>query len=132
MPRPLPISKQQKGPVMNGELYSIYHMTIEPSDFPEFETLVAMIVKAASHEADTLTYEYVANADKTAVHIVERYRMAGVLPHVEETFAPYAEKFLSLAKIESVFVYGDPTPEIRAKLDTFGAQYFAPFNGFTR
>lgn len=58
--------------------------------------------------------------------------MAGVLPHVEETFTPYAEKFLSLARIEKLFVYVEPTPEIRAKLDGFGAPYFTPFNGFTK
>ncbi|MDF3416332.1 hypothetical protein HKX54_17825 [Sulfitobacter sp. M57] len=117
---------------MKGELYSIYHMTIKPEHFAEFEALVAKIVEAASHEPDTLTYEYVVNADHTEVHIVERYLMAGVLPHVEETFAPYAEKFLSLARIEKVFVYGDPTPEIRTKLDGFGASYFKQFNGFTK
>lgn len=117
---------------MKGELYSIYHMTIKPKDYAEFEALVALIVEAASDEPDTLTYEYVVNPGHTEVHIVERYRMAGVLPHVNETFAPFAQKFLSLAKIEKVFVYGEPTPEIRAKLDGFGATYFTPFKGFTR
>lgn len=117
---------------MKGELYTIYHMTIEPEDFAEFETLVATIVDAARHEPDTLTYEYVVNEDHTQIHIIERYLMAGVLPHVEETFAPYAEKFLSLARIEKLFVYGDPTPAIRAKLDGFGAIYFTQLNGFSK
>lgn len=117
---------------MKGELYSIYHMTIKPQDFAEFEALVATIVEAARHEPDTLTYEYVVNADHTEIHIIERYRMAGVLPHVEETFAPYTEKFLSLARIEKLFVYGEPTPDVRAKLDGFGATYFTSFNGFTK
>lgn len=31
-----------------------------------------------AQEADTLTYEYVANSAKTEVHIVERYRQAGL------------------------------------------------------
>lgn len=52
-----------------------------------------------------------------------------MLPHVEETFAPYAEESLSLVKIEALFVYGDPTPEIRAKLDAFGVTYLASFDG---
>ncbi|MEN5362742.1 hypothetical protein [Brevundimonas intermedia] len=117
---------------MNGELYSIYHLSLNPTDFPRFQALIAKIVAATKKEPDTLTYEYVANAEKTAVHIVERYRMAGVISHVEETFAPYAEEFLSLSKIEAVYVYGEPTPEIRAKLDAFGAVYLAPFDGFTR
>jgi quinol monooxygenase YgiN len=117
---------------MKGELYSIYHMTIKAEDFAEFEALVATIVEAARHEPDTLTYEYVVNAERTEIHILERYRMAGVLPHVEETFAPYAEKFLSLGSIKKLYVYGEPTPVIRAKLDGFGATYFTSFHGFTK
>ncbi|MBU1385195.1 MAG: hypothetical protein ACT6R7_09735 [Brevundimonas aurantiaca] len=117
---------------MRDEIYSIYHLSLDPANFAPFQALVARIVAAASEEADTLTYEYVVNADQTAVHIIERYRMAGLLPHVEETFAPYAEEFLSLVKIEALFVYGDPTPEIRTKLDGFGATYLASFDGFTR
>jgi hypothetical protein len=89
-------------------------------------------VKATSAEEDTLTYEYLVNEDQSAAHIIERYRMPGVLPHVEQTFSPFAEAFLSLAKIEKLYVYGQPTPEIRTKLDGFGAIYLTPFDGFTR
>lgn len=117
---------------MQGELYSIYHLTLDPSDFPAFKALVEKIVDASSREQDTLTYEYVVSDDHSTAHIVERYRMAGVLPHVEQTFAPYAEEFLRLAKIDRLFVYGAPTPDVCAKLDGFGAIYLAPFAGFTR
>jgi quinol monooxygenase YgiN len=117
---------------MQDELYTVYHMSIEPSKFPTFKALVEQIVKATSAEDDTLTYQYLVNADHTAVHIMERYRMRGVLPHVEQTFSPFAETFLSLVKIESLYVYGQPTAEIRAKLDEFGAVYLTPFDGFSR
>lgn len=117
---------------MQDEIYSIYHLALDPADFPAFEALVAQIVAASREEPDTLAYEYVVNADRSAVHIVERYRLPGLLPHVETTFAPFAEAFLSLARIEALFVYGRPTPEIRAKLDGFGATYLTPFDGFTR
>lgn len=66
------------------------------------------------------------------MHIIERYRTKGLLPHVEQTFAPFAERFLKLATIKKLFVYGDTTPEIRAKLDGFGAEYLTPFAGFSR
>jgi len=117
---------------MQGEIYSIYHVAIEPSNFPAFQALVAQIVSATSKEPDTLTYEYVVNADHSVAHIIERYRTPGLLPHIEKTFAPFAEKFLSLAKIEKLFVYGETTPEIRAKLDGFGAIYLVPFDGLNR
>jgi quinol monooxygenase YgiN len=117
---------------MQDELYTVYHLSIEPSNFETFKALVAKIVKAASTEEDTLTYQYLVNEDHSVAHIIERYRMGGVLAHVEQTFSPFAEAFLSLARIDKLYVYGQPTPQIRAKLDGFGAIYLTPFDGFTR
>jgi quinol monooxygenase YgiN len=117
---------------MKGEIYSIYHLTIAPSNFNAFEELIKPIISATRDEQDTTIYEYVVNADRTAVHIVERYQTDGLLRHVQQTFAPFAERFLQLAKIEKLFVYGDTTPEIRALLDGFGAEYLTPFAGFSR
>jgi hypothetical protein len=70
--------------------------------------------------------------DRTAVAHRRALSHARVLPHIEQTVAPYVGEFLSLARIEKLFVYGDLTPEVRAKLDGFGAIYLAPFEGFTR
>ena len=117
---------------MKDEIYSLYHLSIDPANFDAFKTLVEQIVEATSKEPDTTTYEYVVNAEKTVVHIVERYRTQGLLPHVNETFTPYAERFLELAKIDKLYVYGETTPEIRAKLDGFGAEYLTSFAGFSR
>jgi quinol monooxygenase YgiN len=128
MRREVPI----KDNAMQDEIYSLYHLSIRPSDFDAFKTLVEQIVEATAKEADTTTYEYVVNADRTVVHIIERYRTQGLLPHVEETFTPFAERFLALAKIEKLYVYGETTAPIRAKLDGFGAEYLTPFAGFSR
>ncbi|MCL9998466.1 MAG: hypothetical protein NBV68_03720 [Erythrobacter sp.] len=117
---------------MRGEIYTIYHLTIDPAQFETFKELAAKIVDSSREEPDTLTYEWLVSADRTKVHILEHYRIPGLLPHVEQTFSPHAEKFLSLANIDKLFVYGDPTPDIREKLDSFGATYLAPFVGFTR
>jgi len=117
---------------MQDEIYSVYHLTIKPTDYDAFRTLVEQIVEATSKEADTTTYEYVVNAERTAIHIVEKYRTKGLLPHVEKTFSPFAERFLALVTIDALYVYGETTPEIRAKLDGFGAQYLTPFAGFSR
>jgi quinol monooxygenase YgiN len=117
---------------MQDEIYSIYHLSLKPADYDAFMTLVEQIVEATSKEADTTTYEYVVNAERTVIHIVEKYRTKGLLPHVEQTFAPFAERFLDLVKIDKLYVYGDTTSEIRAKLDGFGAEYLTPFAGFSR
>ena len=117
---------------MQDEIYSVYHLSVQPTDFDAFKTLVERIVEATSKEPDTTTYESVVNAEKTVVHIIERYRTQGLLPHVEQTFTPFAERFLELAKIDKLYVYGETTAEIRAKLDGFGAEYLTPFAGFSR
>jgi quinol monooxygenase YgiN len=117
---------------MQNEIFSIYHLSVAPTNFDAFEELVQRIVTATSKENDTTIYEYVVNAGHSVVHIIERYRTAGLLPHVEQTFTPFAKRFLELAKIERLFVFGDTTPEIRAKLDGFGAAYLTSFAGFSR
>lgn len=117
---------------MEDQIYSIYHLSLVPSDFDAFEELIKKIVAATSEEADTTIYEYVVNADRTVVHIVERYKTKGLLPHVEQTFTPFAKRFLELSKIEKLYVYGNTTHEIRAKLDGFGAEYLTPLAGFAR
>jgi len=117
---------------MQNEIYTLYHLSIDPADFDAFSALAQTLVEATSREADATLYEFVVNADRTKAHIIERYRPEGLLPHIEQTFAPYAARFLELARIDHAFVYGDPTPEIRAKLDGFGAMYFSPLAGFSR
>jgi quinol monooxygenase YgiN len=117
---------------MQNEIYSVYHLSIQPTDFDAFDALIKPIVAATSEEADTTIYEYVVNADRTVVHIIERYRTQGLLPHVKQTFSPYAERFLSLCTIDALYVYGETTPEIRDTLDGFGAQYLTSFAGFSR
>jgi len=115
---------------MHADIITQYHLSVDPADFDRFHDLVKAIVAEARKEADTLTYQYMVDEARCVVHIVEGYRMSGVLPHIDQTFAPYAETFLSLAKIEKLYVYGEPTPEIRAKLDGFGAIYLTQFEGF--
>lgn len=117
---------------MQNEIYSIYHLSIKPADFDAFSRFIEPIIASTSKEANTTIYEYVVNDAHTVVHIVERYKTEGLLPHVVETFTPYAEQFLKLATIEKLYVYGETTPAIRAKLDGFGAEYLRPLAGFAR
>lgn len=117
---------------MQGEVYTLYHLTIDPADYDAFAALAETIVQETAKEADATIYEYVVNAERTEVHIIERYRTAGLLPHITQTFAPFAERFLAFAKIENAYVYGETTPEMRKILDGFGARYFAAMAGFSR
>ena len=44
---------------MNGELYAIYHLSLNPTDFTCFQALIAKVVAATEKEPDTPTCEYV-------------------------------------------------------------------------
>jgi hypothetical protein len=111
---------------------NVFHMTVEPNVLEDFKTLITQIVELSSKEPRTLIYEYSLGEDGRTVHIVERYLTEGVLPHVEETFGPYAERFLKLATIQTLYVYGNPPADLRAKLASFGAVFMAPLAGFAR
>lgn len=64
--------------------------------------------------------------------IIEGCPIAGLVPHVTQAFAPYAQRFLDLARIDQLHVYGETTPELCAILDDFGAISMTSFAGFTR
>lgn len=117
---------------MQDSVYTLYQLSIAPSDFEAFKQLVQPLVAATRDEPGAITYEYLVNADCTTIHIIEQYRTQGVLPHLEQTFPAFAEQFLKLVKVEKLTVYGHVTPEIRAKQDGFNAEYFTPFAGFSR
>lgn len=117
---------------LQNEVCTLFHCVIEPSRFDQVKALVETLVEATATEETAISYEWVVNSDRTEMHIIERYKTAGVLPHIRDTFGPYASRFLDLVKIERLYVYGMPTDEIRATLDSFGAVYLEPFAGFRR
>lgn len=117
---------------MSSQISSVFTLALEPQDFPAFKALVAEIVTATLQEPGTLIYEYSVNADHTVAHIFERYRADAVVSHIDTTFAPFAERFLSLVKITNLVVYGQPDAEVRQRLDRFGAVYMESFGGFSR
>jgi quinol monooxygenase YgiN len=117
---------------MKNEITCVFHLAVNDGQFPAFQELVSRVVEATSKEPGTLSYVYSVSDDQKAAHIVERYRQQDVVSHVDITFAPFAEAFLSLVTITGLTVYGEPDDEIRARLNPFGAVYMKPFDGFTR
>jgi quinol monooxygenase YgiN len=117
---------------MNNEIICIFKLSLESSSFHTFEKLIAQIVNDTDKEVGTLTYLYCVNEEKNSVHIVERYQENSLLSHIDTTFSPFADEFLSLVSITELTVYGYPNDEEKSRLDKFGAQYLIPFNGFSK
>lgn len=117
---------------MNNEIICVFKLSLESGSFQAFEKLIAQIVNATDKEVGTLTYLYSVNEEKSRVHIVERYQENSLLSHIDTTFSPFADEFLSLVSITELTVYGHPNEEEKSRLDKFGAQYLRPFNGFSK
>lgn len=80
-----------------------------------------------------MAYEYNVTSDNSVIHILEHYRdSTAVVHHVSKTFSQFAADFTALAAVESFTVYGTPDPEAKVILDSFGAVYVTPFDGFTK
>lgn len=118
---------------MGNELFWVFTLNIKRGKFAEFKHLVSDIVAATLNEPGTLAYQYAVSDDQRTVHIYERYQNSeAFVVHVEQTFAGYAERFLSLVCVESLVVYGAPNAQARKALDTFNASYMTLFDGFSR
>lgn len=114
------------------QITCIFQLSVDPTRLEDFKALITDIVENTSREAGAVIYEYSINAaDPSEVHIIERYQADAVLPHITQTFAPYADRFLALAQIRKLCVYGDATTELRNTLDSFGAVYLTPLAGFS-
>ncbi len=100
----------------------------------DFRALMGEMVGATeANEAGTLVYEWFLSDDGSACHIHERYAdSAAVMTHLGSFDANFAARFLECAEPTSLNVYGEPSSEVRAVLNGFGAAYLAPFGGFAR
>ncbi|WP_410014546.1 putative quinol monooxygenase [Sodalis sp. C49] len=117
---------------MEKDITCVFTLKLGEGKFPAFRDLVADIVASTAKEPGTLSYVYSVSDDEKTAHIVERYRPDALVSHVDNTFAPFADEFLSLVTITALTVYGEPDAEIKKRLDPFGAVYMRPFDGFTR
>ncbi|WKN19777.1 putative quinol monooxygenase [Azotobacter vinelandii] len=117
---------------MSKSVYVVFELKVKPGQFDSFKQMVSEVVPGAREEPGTLAYEYSANADGSIIHIFEHYRDSeSLVSHVDETFAPFGERFTSLVNVTRLTVYGEPNAAARTRLDNFGAVYLTPFNGFS-
>ena len=118
---------------MDKELFWLFTLELKPGQLDAFKTMVTEIVPLAEKEPGTLAYQWSLNHDQTVAHIYERYADSDAfVSHVEQTFSAFAERFLSMVRVVSLVVYGEPDEACRKALDTFNATYMTLFDGFSR
>jgi autoinducer 2-degrading protein len=118
---------------LDKQLSWVFTLRLRPGQLEAFKTMVSEIVPLAQEEPGTLAYEWSLNHDQTIAHIYERYiDSAAFVSHVNDTFGPFAERFMSMVEVLSLVVYGEPDAKCREALDSFNASYMTLFNGFSR
>lgn len=85
------------------------------------------------NESGTVNFEWSVNSDFSQLHLHERYEESTTaIAHIQKFGDIYAQKFLALASIKSVTVYGNPSNKLLETLSGMSPNIFTPFAGFTR
>jgi quinol monooxygenase YgiN len=115
---------------MYSEITCLFSLNVKPGKLDVFKSLIAEIVPIVAKESGTIVYEYSVNEIGDKAQIVERYRDSdAIVSHVDESFGPFAEEFLSFVDVFSLVVHGNPSADARNRLSAFSPEYFLPFNG---
>lgn len=108
-------------------------VTIKDGSLENFRSLMGEMVESTLNESGTLMYEWFLGEDGAACHIYERYVDSdAVMSHVGTFGADFADRFLTLAEITEMSVYGEPSEEVRTTLAGLGASFLGTLGGFSR
>lgn len=86
-----------------------------------------------SNEPGTLNFEWSVDPSFSEMHLHERYADSSTaLGHIQTFGSKYAERFLAIAAIKSVTVYGFPSSDLLGALNAMSPKILQSFSGFTR
>jgi quinol monooxygenase YgiN len=108
-------------------------LNVRDGQLEALRALMVEMVASTKKEPGTIGYEWFLSADETTCHLYERYAdSAGALAHIGTFGSTFAERFLGCLEPTALWVYGNPSAEVRGALDGFGAAYLGTFGGFHR
>ena len=109
-------------------------LTVREGQLDALRDLMAQMVAATERdEPGTLIYEWFLAADKRSCHLYERYAdSAAAMVHIATFASQWADRFLACVEPTALWVWGDPSDEVRGALDGFGARYLGNWEGFSR
>lgn len=97
----------------------------------DFETLTGEMVAATRLENGVLAYQRFIGDDLQTIHVHERYESSeAAAAHLRNFAAMFGERYAGLVERRSFVVFGEPSHELRALLDRYGATYCRPFGSF--
>lgn len=117
---------------MSGVSYTVRGVLADGkgADFTALSAEMSSMVDES--EPGTLAYLWYLSEDGTEFLLYERYADSeSFLQHVGN-IVPFMDRFSALGEIESISVFGDPTPEARAIFTKWQATLYASSAGFMR
>jgi len=108
-------------------------VSVREGNLNDVRDLMNEMVTATQEEPGTQCYEWFLSGDGKTCHIYERYADSeAAMVHLGNFGSKFAERFLACIEPSSLSVYGEPSSELRAALDGFGAVYLGWLGGFSR
>lgn len=103
-------------------------LAVRPGCLDAFETLTAEMVAATRAESGVLAYQRFISDDGQTIFVDERYESSeAAAAHLANFAASYSDRYAALVERKRFMVFGEPSDELRALLDRYGATYYKPF-----
>jgi quinol monooxygenase YgiN len=103
----------------------------KPGQLDNFQALTGEMVEATRRERGVLTYQRFVSTDCKLVLVYEQYAdSAAALAHLRQFEKSFARRFSEMVDRTRFTVLGNPSDELSALLDGFGATYLKPFGDF--
>ena len=103
-----------------------------PAGLPRrFLKVTGEMVASAQAENGVLAYQRFISEDGQTIYVHERYEDSGAaIEHLRAFVATFDERYASMVERKRFVVFGDPSDELRALLNGYGAPYHRPFGSF--
>lgn len=107
-------------------------LAVKEGQLESFRALTGEMVEFTRSESGVLSYQRFVSDDSKFVHVYERYAdSAAALAHLRNFATNFSGRFVMMVDRKRFIVFGQPSDELRAVLDGFGAAYLKIFGDFT-
>jgi len=121
--------------IMSENIHIRAEFIIEKDNVEQFKKLIREMSKVVeTNEPSTVVYQFYINEDGTKCMVHETYvDSEAILSHNESTASKtILPRIFSIAKLNTLDVYGNPSNELKNLLASFNSQIFNLYTGFSR
>jgi quinol monooxygenase YgiN len=106
-------------------------LAVKPGQLSDLESMTGEMVASTRDEVGVLAYQRFVSNDQQSVIVYERYTDSeSAVAHLQKFSEIFAERYASMVNRKNFMVFGNPSDELRALLDSYGATYFHAFGPF--